>query len=115
MAFLKGTQSEIPVKVVAKIDRGVDGVIEVPFTLIYRHVPLSKARVQHDQMLRDELTDDQVIRDNLIGWRDLKGEDGAEIPFSADVLAEMLEWVGYRNALVVGFKEAQFGRAAEKN
>jgi hypothetical protein len=49
---------------------------------------------------------EQPIKENLIGWEKLTGEDGAEIPYSEEIKGEMLSLAPYFEALQLAFSQA---------
>lgn len=55
------------------------------------------------------------LRETVVGWDGLAGDDGEEVPFSADTLEAMLFDDGYFAALRDGFFEARSQRARAKN
>lgn len=62
---------------------------------LLRRVEEAKSDPQEDQDL-----DAEVLRENLVGWSNLPGADGNDIPFSAEALDEMLEYPCYRSGLL---------------
>ena len=57
----------------------------------------------------------EILRQIITGWRDLRGADGEEIPFSLEVLDEMLADDDYYDALVSGLTESTLPKARRKN
>lgn len=49
------------------------------------------------------------------GWRDLQGEDGNPVPFSAEALEQLLQTPAMRTAIVMTYLAAASGLAARKN
>lgn len=117
MSVLKGVKDTIEVPITAEVEGDNGRVITVKFKATYR-----KLRVEEGQeVLRrfelppdddDALTDEEAMEKYLIGWRELRGEDGQEIEFAPDVLADAMQVREYRVALVRGFLEALLGREA---
>ena len=55
---------------------------------------------------------EQPIRENLIGWEKLEGEDGADIHYSVDVKEDMMSLAPYFEALQIAFAQATGKRKA---
>ena len=125
MALLKGNASTITIPVKAAFTRdGVDR--EVAFTVAF------KRRTREEQIAQAEYIDaedldgfarastrlarsKEILRQIITGWRDLRGADGEEIPFSLEVLDEMLADDDYYDALVTGLTESTLPKARRKN
>lgn len=115
--LLKGVKNEIEVRVVAEIAQDLGKTEKVPFRAKYRKPSFSEARATQQSLADGAMTDEEVMDQYLLGWRDLKDSNGDEIEFSADNLAVLMEATEYRKALVDGVLEVLLGRdmVARKN
>jgi hypothetical protein len=109
MSRLKGIRDEVSVSVAAEF-RGDLGKIErVRFVCRYRNYRVTEANALLERVRSGALGDEELVRTVLIDWRDLKGDDGSAIEFNDESLAEALEHLPYRRAIVNGWMEQQFG------
>lgn len=73
---------------------------------------------QHDQLLKramdEQMTDAQVARALVVGWREVRGADGAELPFSEAAFSRLLEVQGAGTAICDAYL-GSVKQAAEKN
>lgn len=117
MAFLKGNKGEIEVRTEVKVNGDLGKIIPVSFITRWRTFSVSDTRKLRDEAQLPGFDEDAIIRDRLAGWRDLKGEDGSDVPFGEDVVTEMLERHEYRKALVDALLGVAFGiqSVQEKN
>lgn len=110
MGFLKGIKTEIRISLVAEIDDDIGKTIKVPFVVTYRKLPVKEAQAIIDRAAAGEVTDEEIMAEHVLGWH-MPGE-GGDVDFTPDNLAAAMQELGYRNALVTGFSQAQFGRKA---
>jgi hypothetical protein len=106
MSILKGVEDQIEIKVEAVFDTA-KGMVKAPFTAIYkrRNVnELEEMSVVLRQQSMDEYAD--LIKGSVVGWRSLEGKNGEAIPFSDDMLDEMVTIPEYLAALIQGMGEA---------
>lgn len=61
------------------------------------------------------LTDEQIARRVLRGWRHVNDEQGQPLPFTADNVSRLLQWPLARTAVVATYLAATSGLAARKN
>lgn len=52
------------------------------------------------------------LADRVIGWEDVLDEDGAPIPFSADVFDQAMQHSWFRTAVARAYSDSQIGDAA---
>ncbi len=109
MAILKGKKDQIAVKVVAELDGDLGKTIRVPFIAVYKKLTAEEARAVQERLVGG-LSDEDLVREHLIEWRDMPGENGETVEFSAEALDEAMTMFGYLRALVNGYMEAQFGK-----
>ena len=60
-------------------------------------------------------TDREIALRVVRGWRELQGEDGNPVPFSAEALEQLLLEPAMRTAIVMTYLAAVSGLAARKN
>lgn len=61
------------------------------------------------------LSDDELARKVVRGWRDMRDENGNPVPFSQEALTQLLAAPLVRAAIVATFLAASSGMAARKN
>ena len=115
--ILKGMKSQIDVKVTAEVDSDLGRTIPVTFVATFRKPPVSETREVLEQVQSAEGVDDESLMDRfLLGWKELRGEDGSDIPYTPEALAAVMDSREYRTALVRGLMSVLIGRRAlEKN
>lgn len=109
MAILKGKKDQISVKVVAELEGDLGKKIRVPFIATYKKLTAPEARAVQERLV-DGLSDEELIREHLIEWRDMMGDNDELVEYSPEMLEEALLIFGYLKALVNGYMEAQFGK-----
>lgn len=64
-----------------------------------------------------DITDEQLIREDLVHAGPFHDEEGNELPFSHDLVVELLQQTFFRTALIASWYPAQQGRveAVAKN
>jgi hypothetical protein len=120
MAILKGIKDTIDVDVEAVCAFDCGKVVKVPFVVTYKRPSKRPERkVLVDRLLgyatdeKDEngkaifvestLTDQEKYAECVLGWRGLLDVDNNEIPFSPEMLAELVDTPDYCDALWEGF------------
>jgi hypothetical protein len=65
---------------------------------------LSQARIKEirDLILKGELHDADLVKEVLVGWKDVRDENG-DVPFSIPALERMLDITGVGAAIVFAF------------
>ena len=111
MAFLKGVKDEVWVHVTAVIDGDLGKKIKVPFKAKFLKLTVDEAKAVSEKCAMGEMTDDDVIREHLLGWEDLKGHKDEPVEFNDETLSEALSAREYRVALVDAYMRVQFGRS----
>lgn len=73
---------------------------------------------EHDALMerarRDQLSDSEVARMLMVGWRKVRGADSAELPFSPDALGQLLQVAGAGTAICAAYL-GSVQQAATKN
>lgn len=117
MAFLKGNKGEIEIKTDVQVEGDLGKVIPVSFKTTWRKLTVTETKHLTEEARKPGFDEDAAIRQHLVNWRDLKGADDSDVPFSDDVVSEMLEHRDYRRALSKAFLQVAFGVKAveEKN
>ena len=114
MSLLKGVKNEITVNVVAIFEGDLSKKIKVPFVATYKRLDVSDAKKVMSDVTEGVLSDDDIINSYLVTFSELSDANGDRLEYSTDIVAEMLEHSGYRQALIKGFMQAQFGKEAVK-
>lgn len=114
------TLKEIP-------DVAVDVPINVPgdngkstkatITVRYRLLPISEFKAIFDAPESERLDDDTIMRRDIVDITNIKDDKGQIVPFSSDLLSQLLEMSYVHPALTKGWMDVQTNRAAhaEKN
>jgi hypothetical protein len=110
MSFLKGIKDTIEVRCEAIIEQGLERPVKVPFIAKYKKLKVDEAKELLDKAKNEEIRDEDIMNETLLGWRNMPGPDGNDVEFCEEALEEAMQHLGYRTALTDGFLEAQFGR-----
>lgn len=107
---LKGLKDEIDIKGHAKISLGMGKTTNVTFTARFKKLTMKEAQAKIDRVNSPNHDDDttDVIREDLIEWRDMVGE-GGEVEFNEDNLDSVLNHVEYTAAFFDCWGKAQLG------
>lgn len=113
---LKGIKEEIWVKVRAEVRQDKGAVIHVPFQIKCKK-PLRDEQKRVSQAIdQQEMDDEQLVREYVLEWKDLKDANDDEIMFSDENLEVLLQAPEYLAALTRGALEAITGiKAIRKN
>lgn len=89
---------------------------EFTFTAEFRHLPQTDLDSMWKKVFATpaEISDEEVVKKVLIGWKDVQDENGAVVPFNDDTLQSMLDFPRARSALVQAYFDSLAGKA-EKN
>ena len=111
MAILRGTADTIEVNALAAITEDLGKVTKLKFKVTFKRLTVSEAKEKLKAMQDpdSDVTEQSIIRDDLVKWRDLQGE-GGEVEFTPENLEAMLEHFEYLNALMEAWGSAQLGR-----
>lgn len=75
-------------------------------------------QAEHDALMerarRDNLSDSEVARVLMVGWRKVRGADSAELPFTPESLGQLLQVAGAGTAICRAYLDS-VGQAAAKN
>lgn len=112
MSILKGVKEQIDVKVTAEFD-SASGSVRVPFVAVYKRRSAIELGELSEVLKRQNLAEYvDLIRDSVVGWRNLDASDGSTLPFSREALDEMVNVPEYLTALIEGLGEAVGNRKA---
>lgn len=131
MSFLKGYGDEIKVPAKALILQDNLKKIEVPFTAVFKRLSSEEAREARDRYaelerniarvrkdpdldLDTDISALQVaeVREYLVRWEGLPGNDGKDVEFNEDNLEEVLNTPPYSAALCTAFLASLIGKEA---
>lgn len=92
---------------------GEGKALKSQFTAEFKRLPQSRM----DDFLTPETAprDEDLVREVMVGWKDVKDEAGAELEFNPVNLNLLLEVAGMRRAIALAFIEAMLGGAKRKN
>lgn len=110
MALLKGVKDQIDIKVTANVDGDLGRTIPVSFIITVRKPKQSERKEIIPQIRDGQIDDETVIKTYLVGWRDLVGADGAQVPFNDETLAEVMDAPEYLRAVIQGIVTAIQGK-----
>lgn len=112
MGILKGVKEQIDVKVTANLDSDNGRTIQVPFVITAKVPKFDERKETLTRANEDAITDEELCNRYLIGWHSLQGADGEEVKFCDEALAEVMQEVPYRKAVVEGIMTAILGKEA---
>jgi hypothetical protein len=112
MGILKGTADQITVKATAKISMGMGKVETLKFNVTYKRRDYDDAReaIRQINTTDSDVDTETVVRDDIVTWSGLDGDDGNPVEFNDENLDVMLAHGEYRLALFDAWGEAQLGR-----
>jgi hypothetical protein len=86
---------------------------KVQFTGIFNRLPQSRL----DEMFSGDVTptDENIVREVMAGWEDVKDDASADLEFNPVNLGVLLEVAGMRQAIARSFFEAINGAGKRKN
>ena len=111
MGMLKVPPKTVTVERVAKIDGDKGHVQQVRFTATYNRHSSKKALEINDQLLKGEITDEQLMAEDLVDWT-MPGVDGEPVECTAENVEQAMQFREYRKELVDGWFLVQHGREA---
>lgn len=101
--MFKLSQSEAyfwPVVVEFPVDGRTD---KQDFSGKFKRLKQSRLKEIADQIQAGKITDSELVREILVGWKDIKGEDGQDLPFTSDALDRLLDVPLVSQAIVTAF------------
>lgn len=112
MGILKGLETEVEVHTVAKITMDLGRVETLKFKTKFRRRTKREAQAIIEQMTDPDtdVTEESILQEDLLGWRDLKG-DGGDVEYTPENLDAMLNHIEYVKALFEAWGVAQMGRS----
>lgn len=116
MSLLKKAPDTITVERTAKLELSEGKTQNVRFKATYRRLSHKEAQATHEETLAATKSDDDVIARDLMGWQ-MPGSDGNPVEFSEEAVEDAMAIREYRQELINGWLEVQFGRdgLARKN
>ena len=111
MGILRGTSDTIEVKAKAAISEDLGKVRNLTFKVTFQR----RGREAVQEIIANlndsdsDVTVGSILRDDLVGWRELEGE-GGEVDYTADNLDAMIDHPEYCKALFDAWGSAQMGR-----
>lgn len=109
MSLLKTSPDTITIDRTAKLEMSGGKVSTVRFKATYRRLSVRDARLASEDAVAGRSSDDDIIARDLVGW-EMPGNDGNPVDFNEDAVAEAMSVREYRQALIDGWLEVQFGR-----
>jgi hypothetical protein len=61
------------------------------FDAVFKRLPQSRIKEIGEQIKSEEITDEQLIREIVLGWSGIVGDDGKEVPFSDGALTKLID------------------------
>jgi len=87
--------------------------VDFSFSLVARRMPADELNAMHRD--GDSKTVNQVLTENVTGWRDVVAEDGTPAEFSQAALGQMLNILGMSATCYTAYLEACGAKGKEKN
>ncbi|QFU04589.1 hypothetical protein FIU82_06105 [Pseudoalteromonas sp. THAF3] len=78
------------------------------FEAEFKRLSVSEARALVEKIRAKEVSEDQVLRENVVNIKGVQGEDGHEIEFSQDLLTNLIEQAYIRGPLLAGLMDVNF-------
>lgn len=83
---------------------------EHSISVTYKLLPASTMRAFYETPADERETDDEIMQRDVLDIRGVKGEDGKEIEFSSELLAQMMDVSYMRTAIIQGWGDTQTNR-----
>jgi len=80
------------------------------FVAEIKKLPVSEAKDIMQDVERGNLSDEELLSQYVVDIKGIRGEDGAEVQFSEEVLTQLVDMEYVRKPLVDAFLKVQFGR-----
>lgn len=98
-----------------EVPKSGGGYEKMPFSVEFKRLSATEISALRDRMGTAELPDDAAFcREVVTGWRDIKGDDGADLVFSPENLGAVLDVHGVAAAVVIAFFDS-INTAKRKN
>jgi len=111
--LLKGAADELDVPCVAKVAMGsTSKIVDVKFVATFKKLSPNAFKEYVADVAETEKADSDVIRENIIEIKDMRGSDGEFIEYSIELLDAMLDQREYAAAMLEGFMKVNTGRGA---
>lgn len=111
MAILRGMSDTIEVNAKAEISGDLNKVHKLSYKVTFKRRTVDEAQEALAGISdpSSDVTSQAIIREDIVGWRDLQGE-GGEVEFNEENLEAMLQHYEYLNSLFEAWGVAQMGR-----
>lgn len=83
------------------------------FRGIFREIPADRFEEIMGMTLFEQ--DKTLARECLVGWKDVKTEEGADLDFNEDTRDMLLQKIHVRTAIIAAYTDAFAGKARRKN
>jgi hypothetical protein len=110
MAIIKGAKNEIEVFCTPIITYDLGKTEKLRFKVRFRRHTETMFQEKVAAMVDKQITAAGLIREDILGWRELKGEDG-DVDFCEEALGVLLNEPEYLAALLDAWNVAQRGSA----
>lgn len=109
---LRGKKDQLKVQTQVELEGDNNKTEKFKFVSVVKVAEVDEWSADWDRLQsEEEFTDAELVDKYLIDWENLKGDDGEQIEFTPENVAEALQIREYRLALVKAIIEANAGRA----
>lgn len=118
MAIKLAPVAQVEREVRIDVPREKGGFDTQTIRVTYKLLSVAELRETYEtQRDGDDLSDDDLIHRDVLDVRGVKGEDGKDVAFSAELLSALMNTVYIRPEIIRGWQEVQNNRQenAEKN
>ena len=78
------------------------------FEATFRRLGLTDAKALIKQSQDGLISDEEILRQNVVGFKGIKDTDGQEVEFSQDFLNQLIDEAYIRAPLIAGFMDVNF-------
>lgn len=115
MGFVLAPKSVIKTKVVVQELGDFDEVKELDFIAHFKKLPADEFQEALKQAKDRELSDSDLLKQNVVGWEGVSDAEGNVVEFSKKSLAQLIGWTEARNAMGQAFTRVNMGLPLAKN
>ena len=112
MAYKLTSVDKIKIKVHINVPGDMGRSEKADFNVTYKKLPTSESKLLLNQVQNDEITDEEILVQNVLDIEGIKDENGGPVDFDAELVNALCEIEYVRRPLIEGFMTVQFGRGA---
>jgi hypothetical protein len=108
--FKLSTKTSYKRKINIRIPLDLGKVDKASFVVEFRLLPVSEIKDTLEQAKNQDLTDEDILQQNILGWSGVCDDSGEEMPFTDDNLELILDISYVRKPLMDALMEDMLGK-----